>query len=422
MNATKRLRDPKPIPNSNKRVRRMCTHIDASNIKCITPLVYIKGGIKGKCKAHGGIPRCEHFDSSNVPCRSFQYYMKGGIKGYCKAHGGYPLCTHFDASNVQCRKSQNYLKGGIRGYCGVHGGIPICGHLDSSGVQCTTVQVYLKGGIKGFCGVHGGYPKCEHLDASGVQCHTPQKYLKGGMKGFCKTHGGGPLCVHLDANNVRCSTPQQHAKGGIKGFCVVHGGYPRCVGCQLFSVHKSGGMCSYCNPESKTALRQKEMRVRRVIQDAFPDLQVVYDKRCAVAPDNACAIGPKYRPDVLLQTCWGYVVVEIDEHQHAHYDASCERERMAQIALMLGLPVVYIRYNPDAFKVGGKTRRVPSAQRHVRLVSTMQHVLSTEFVPGAMMQCIYLYYSCDGQCGCNFVDAVGSGGECGEVHHGFRVL
>jgi hypothetical protein len=39
--------------------------------------------------------------------------------------------------------------------------------------------------------------------------------------------------------------------------------------------------------------------------------------------------------------------LEIDEHAHSSYDKDCERIRENNISIQLGLPTIFIRYNPD---------------------------------------------------------------------------
>ena len=40
------------------------------------------------------------------------------------------------------------------------------------------------------------------------------------------------------------------------------------------------------------------------------------------------------------------VIIECDENAHSGYDKSKERERERRIAINLGLPTVFIRFNP----------------------------------------------------------------------------
>lgn len=59
------------------------------------------------------------------------------------------------------------------------------------------------------------------------------------------------------------------------------------------------------------------------------------------------------------------MIVEVDENQHRANDANAEKERMYAIHQVLGKPCTFIRYNPDAFKIGGKNmnKKYPEESR-----------------------------------------------------------
>jgi hypothetical protein len=56
-----------------------------------------------------------------------------------------------------------------------------------------------------------------------------------------------------------------------------------------------------------------------------------------------------YRPDILIDSNTHFIVIEIDENQHENYNVNCEMARMNNIYIALGLPVIFLRYNPDTF-------------------------------------------------------------------------
>ena len=67
------------------------------------------------------------------------------------------------------------------------------------------------------------------------------------------------------------------------------------------------------------------------------------------------------------------VLLEFDEQMHDAYDARCELVRMGIETIGYGARKVHwIRYNPDAFKVAGVTRRTSTAEREALLLATMQ--------------------------------------------------
>jgi hypothetical protein len=182
---------------------------------CTTPTNYNEGGIHGKCGIHGGKPTC-----SEPECTAPTNYSEGGIRGKCRRHGGYPLCNE-----TGCTTPTNYYEGGIHGKCGIHGGKPTC-----TEPECTALTSYTEGGIHGKCARHGGYPLCNEPD-----CTAHVKYNEGGIHGKCKSHGGYPQC-----SESNCTSLTAYREGGIRGRCGIHGGEPVCghKGCQhLFEEH-----------------------------------------------------------------------------------------------------------------------------------------------------------------------------------------
>ena len=60
------------------------------------------------------------------------------------------------------------------------------------------------------------------------------------------------------------------------------------------------------------------------------------------------------------------IILEVDENQHKYenYELRCELVRVSRIVEGYGgIPVHIIRYNPDAFKINGLTRRTKIGER-----------------------------------------------------------
>src|SRR3989344_1559836 len=75
------------------------------------------------------------------------------------------------------------------------------------------------------------------------------------------------------------------------------------------------------------------------------DTPFIYDKN---NPVSECS---KKRPDIFFDLKTHIVIVEVDENQHKSYSDSCECARLNVIVNSLGgIPVTFIRYNPDKIK------------------------------------------------------------------------
>ena len=145
----------------------------------------------------------------------------------------------------------------------------------------------------------------------------------------------------------------------------------KCVSCNLFIVARSPWLCSYCNPSSKKTTKEK------TVVDFFHEqkMEFVHNKSIGVVCGN-------YRPDLLFDAITHFLVVEIDEDQHSsmtqddRYGNICERIRENNIYIALGLPTVFLRYNPDSFKIEGKPLRLKKETRLRILLDRVQYHFS----------------------------------------------
>ena len=114
-----------------------------------------------------------------------------------------------------------------------------------------------------------------------------------------------------------------------------------------------------CHSDNAKALtKRKELDLHQSLQQAGVDFEYQKHmpfKRCGLESETASAY-----IDFVIQKAWGVILLECDEDQRMAYDPSCDLRRdfdsCASIALGSQRKAVVLRYNPDAFKVGGVTR------------------------------------------------------------------
>lgn len=121
-----------------------------------------------------------------------------------------------------------------------------------------------------------------------------------------------------------------------------------CPSCLLF--HTMGQLCQYCKPPENNKLykkmyvKSKEFDVLRFMQERLPDEKIIHNK--SVGPD--CTDGTHLFPDLLFERPEYLLIVEIDEHCHRRGSTyKCDQKRMYDIVAKVGLPTIFIRYNPD---------------------------------------------------------------------------
>jgi hypothetical protein len=90
----------------------------------------------------------------------------------------------------------------------------------------------------------------------------------------------------------------------------------------------------------------------------------------------------------------GHVIIEVDEEQHYHIPQMCETARMNNVItswILAGnsAPVVWIRYNPHAYRVDGVLVKTPTKERHHRLLEFLNGI---SFENSAPIRVFYMFY------------------------------
>src|SRR3989344_3688314 len=144
----------------------------------------------------------------------------------------------------------------------------------------------------------------------------------------------------------------------------------RCAGCGFAFLLFSDGRCSTC---TDTIVRhRKEDAVYEFLRYAEPRQEGSAPRWTLESRDSRVQGegSSRYRPDFGLDRAGVFkIVVEVDEQQHSSYPEACECKRMRQIFEdFAGLPVIFVRFNPDVFvdtagagHAGGGQARAPAA-------------------------------------------------------------
>ncbi len=159
-------------------------------------------------------------------------------------------------------------------------------------------------------------------------CNKSSTYgLEWGKATHCKEHASDDM---MDVKNKRCVFP----------LCVTS------------ANPKYSSYCARCyfylNPDDPRIrnYKTKEHAFMIPLSEHYPEM--VLDK----VIQGGCS---KRRPDGLLDRLTHSIIIEIDEDQHISYDSLCNNRRNMELFTDLGnRPVVFIRLNPDSYKVNGK--------------------------------------------------------------------
>lgn len=133
-----------------------------------------------------------------------------------------------------------------------------------------------------------------------------------------------------------------------------------------------------------------------VSEDKIPEY-TLWNKQNPLAEPSQCG---KYRVDFTFEGPSKVVLLECDEHQHSQYNRRCELVRQAEVSLGFGgLPVHWIRYNPDAFKLNGVTSMITTQERESILLKQLEIAFQeTDF--DHLITITYICYSRSNAEGC----------------------
>ena len=231
-------------------------------------------------------------------------------------------------------------------------GSGICKHLKRKTrcKECGGNDLCPHGGEKENCVPCGGTSICEHGKRRRrcVECFGSAICEHNKNRQNCLECGGNMFCIH-DKKKSRCK---------------ICDGSELCKAplCETRGIKKYDGYClpcciHYC-PEIQVSrnFKTKENDVVQRVLEKYPDYNWIADKKI----QDGCS---KRRPDLLLDLGNHVIIVEVDENKHTTYDCSCQNKRLMEISQDIGhRPVVFIRFNPDAY-VNQEGKKVTSCWR-----------------------------------------------------------
>ena len=153
-------------------------------------------------------------------------------------------------------------------------------------------------------------------------------------------------------------------RSDITIICIKHGkfikkarnfiegrGCPKCKycpNCLLFFT--KGVLCQYCKPKKENKLYQKtkEFKAVEYLRENI-DKDFIHNESIGsdCTKDDRHNTNGHIYPDIRFDCIWFQLIVEIDEHQHRGAGYKCDKRRMYDIIAKLGMPCIFIRYNPD---------------------------------------------------------------------------
>lgn len=206
--------------------------------------------------------------------------------------------------------------------------------------------------------------KCKELATFGIK----DKYVQ-----FCQKHAKIEMIDLIKENRcsiLHCGKDYAFIKDDIK-YCSFHNPISK----DMVIIKR---LCKYCDIEEESDYICNECsKIRNKKEDAIVKyLQRTIDTPFIHDSDkmlNGCS---RRRPDVYFELKMHVVIVEIDENQHKLYENICECARINEIVNGVGgLPITFIRFNPDIIKNNGVIVNIRMAVRLKLLVKIIKREL-----------------------------------------------
>ena len=273
------------------------------------------------CKEHGEFEQTPHGHLQGQGCSKcsgkYSYTTDEWIEKAVEVHG-----DKYDYSKVNYYGNKNKV-------------IIIC---KEHGEFKQTPNSYIKGSGCSKCSGNYHYNTLEWIEKakkvhSDKYDYSKVKYIKSDTKVIiiCKNHG--------EFEQI----PNSHLRGRGCSKCNL------CSSCQLWRT--LGKLCEYCNPKNKKKIyeKTKEYNVVKYLREKLPDYDFIHNKSVGAecTKDEKENSNGHLFPDIRFDCDFYHLIVEVDEHKHRGADYKCDEQRMYNIIAKLGLPCIFIRYNPD---------------------------------------------------------------------------
>lgn len=378
------------------------------------------------CKNHKkeNMINVRHKKCSEVGCSKLpSYNYEGQIAKFCKTHAKEDMVNVVSkkCEVMGCAKCPNFnYPSKLRGrFCKDHS---LENMINVKSKKCEVLDCNkqpsfnYKGMPKRFCKDHilKDMVDVTHILCNQDNCTTRASYslLFAPSPTHCAKHKSpnmvparkrNPKCQH--ESSAQCTEQPTHAppNSNYPTHCEEHAPATHiniietpCESCGLpYYIPEGETKCENCRGTTFQVYKEsKELRIKAVLE-AHNIPITAHDK----IPEGACS---KKRPDFVIDCLTFFLIVEVDENQHnpnsTNYSCECEISRMLQIHQDFGgPPVVFIRYNPDAYMDHLRKRHQGQTQnpkRERRLINLIQKIMKKTDVPTGV-SVYYLYYDQD---------------------------
>jgi len=228
-------------------------------------------------------------------------------------------------------------------------------------------------------------------------CKIHASYGKPGQsRTHCATHREIGMLKRPNLSCMECKDPAIWGTVRELKHCELHKlegelnlAERNCKSCGFLYILDNDNNCENCNLHTffKVALAKQTSLTNYL--DSRDLLGLTTDK---IIDGGVCG---KERPDRIYDFSDKIVILECDENQHKDREETCEITRMKNIGQMFGgMPVYFIRWNPDTYKPEIPGIGLESIKdRHKLVADYLINIKESRIcLPTALVAVIYMYY------------------------------
>jgi hypothetical protein len=230
------------------------------------------------------------------------------------------------------------------------------------------------------------------------KCMTSASYGKpGDILSCCAAHRKPGMIKRPNGRCKKCINPAIYGTNKTALHCEEHKteddenlAEKCCTSCNLTMILNKDNLCEYCDP---TTFQSTKLAKQNLLMSYLDKRMLKGSSTDIIVNEGACG---KERPDRVYELDDKIIIIECDENQHRDRACECEQTRMINIGEGYGgLPVYFIRWNPDPYSVTGSSNQLvePISKRHKLLGDYLQDLLDNKMpLPIAHIAILYMYY------------------------------
>ena len=235
---------------------------------------------------------------------------------------------------------------------------------------------------------------CKTLASYGIPGLTPTMCVKhktenmiSKPRAICKNKTCKAIAIYGIKNPIHCDTHKtDNDINLVETRCTNCGLLDRCIDGLCINTCSNSEQITY---EMKRRQKVKELRVLKILEADYrkPD---EYNQR--VSYD--CGGKKSEEKEFCYDFGTHILCFEVDENQHKNYCELGEINRMKNIYMNEGgIPVIFIRYNPDNYYANGKKQKTSQRNREIEFVKWIKYYENIDNLQGYALSVQYLFYN-----------------------------